>query len=237
MIKKIIKFFIPTFFINIYSLRPEAKRICPLCSFVGYFKTFGRPPRIDSQCPKCNSVERHRLLFLSLKKKNLQKFFNKKKEILHFAAEPPLKKLFKKKYPNYKTADLFEDSDLRINIEKIDLPNNSLHIIIANHVLEHVNDLKSSKEIRRVLRRRGIFICTTPIIEGWSKTYENKSIKSPEKRSIHFGQYDHVRYYGSDFVERIEKSGLKIIDIFTSKSSDVIKYGLIRGEKVFVFIK
>ena len=54
--------------------------------------------------------------------------------------------------------------------------------------------------------------------------------------ALHFGQYDHLRYYGSDFIERIESSSnLKLKEIFTAEGDDVIKYGLDRGEKIFVF--
>ena len=43
-----------------------------------------------------------------------------------------------------------------------------------------------------------------PIIEGWEETYEDKSINE-NNRCIHYGQGDHVRFYGKDFRQRIEK--------------------------------
>ena len=69
------------------------------------------------------------------------------------------------------------------------------------------------------------------------KTYEDKSITSENNRCIHYGQGDHVRYYGRDFRQRIEKNGLKLAQELTAEGNDVIKYGQKRGEKVFVFIK
>lgn len=237
MLKKIIKSLIPNILILWYSLKPLSKRKCPICNNYGYFSAFGIPPRVDSQCKKCKSVERHRLLYVSLKRKKIQKHFTKDSKILHFAAENCLKNFFKKKYKNYLTADLFEKSDLRINIEKINLPSNYYDVIIANHVLEHVNDLKSCREIRRILKTNGIFISSVPIIDGWKKTYENKKIIKKKERILHFGQHDHVRYYGSDFPLRIKKSGLKIFDIYSANPDDIIKYGLLRGEKIFYFYK
>ena len=41
-----------------------------------------------------------------------------------------------------------------------------------------------------------------PIVEGWASTYENPSIVSEQERHIHFGQFDHVRYYGADIRDR-----------------------------------
>ena len=76
-----------------------------------------------------------------------------------------------------------------------------------------------------------------PIIEGWEETYEDKSIINENNRCIHYGQGDQVRFYGKDFRKRIKKNGLKLFQELTAEGKDVIKYGLMRGEKVFVFIK
>ena len=254
LIKKFIKTLTPKFFLNIYDrykydlikTRLMSPRECPICKYKGVFKTFGVPERIDAQCPNCNSLERHRLLFLNLHKKIINNENEDIKEpILHFAAEEVLENYFRDKYKNYKTADLqvtpdftfSKKSDIQLNIENIEIPDNTFNTIIANHVLEHVDDDKASKEIYRVLIPKGIFIVMIPIIEGWEKTYEDKSITSENNRSIHYGQGDHVRYYGRDFRQRIEKNGLKLTQELTAEGKEVIKYGLKRGEKVFVFIK
>lgn len=246
LIKKFIKTQTPKFFLNIYNrykynlikTRLMSNRDCPICKFKGKFKTFGVPERIDAQCPNCQSLERHRLLFLNLDK-NIINYKNEgiKEPILHFAAEEVLEKYFRGKYRNYKTADLHLASDMQINIENIEVPDNTFNTIIANHVLEHVDDDKASKEIYRVLIPKGILIVMVPIIEGWEKTYEDKSITNENNRCIHYGQGDHVRFYGRDFRQRIEKNGLKLFQELTAEGKDVIKYGLMRGEKVFVFIK
>ena len=77
MLKKIIKFLIPNILILWYSLKPLSKRTCPICNNYGYFSAFGIPPRVDSQCKKCKSVERHRLLYLSLKRKKFRNILKK----------------------------------------------------------------------------------------------------------------------------------------------------------------
>jgi hypothetical protein len=58
-----------------------------------------------------------------------------------------------------------------------------------------------------------------------------------EGRWLHFGQGDHVRYYEADFRQRISAGGLKLIHEFTAEGTDVLRYGLLRGEKTFVFEK
>ena len=72
-----------------------------------------------------------------------------------------------------------------------------------------------------------------PICEGWEKTYENIAIKDPQQRELHFGQHDHLRYYGRDFFDRMTNAGFEVT-FYTAKPENCIKYGLIRGEKIFV---
>ena len=131
----------------------------------------------------------------------------------------------------------FQEADVKLDMESIDVDDEQYDIIIASHVLEHVDDKKASSELLRVLVDGGIFVCQVPIVEGWESTYEDDSITSEEDRWLHFGQGDHVRYYGADFRERISASGLILKNEYTSEGEDVIRYGLLRGEKTFVFQK
>ena len=193
---------------------------------------------MDAQCPECRSLERHRLFFLAFQRGQFELDINEQTDgILHFAAESQLKKIFRDKFKNYKTADLYGDADLKLDLEDIELPDNSYKLVMANHVLEHVNDLKAASEISRILTDDGVFIAMVPIIEGWETTYEDAGISSEHDRLIHFGKNDHVRFYGHDFRERLQKGGLILKREITAEGLDVINYGLLRGEKVFLFAK
>lgn len=203
---------------------------CPCCGYEGAFDTTGNPPRYGALCPRCGSYERHRLLALS---DNRYNFYTGKK-VLHFAPEAVLERLITGKAKSYVTADLLEGrADRVINIEKIDDADNTWDVIVCSHVLEHVDDLKALSEMRRVLRDDGILIVMAPIIEGWQCTYENRNIQTGLSREEHFGQDDHVRYYGSDIRERISSQGFSIEED-TAYGEDAVTYGLLRGEKVFV---
>lgn len=244
MIKVIFKLFLPKkyiFFLKTYynsfkNLFPITARFCPICNYKGYFYPFGRPPRNDAQCPSCHSLERHRLIYFLLKSREIS-LLNTNAKILHFAPELFLKKFFSN-FKNYITADIEGNVDRLIDIENIEFPEQSFDLIIVNHVFEHVDDIKAIKEINRILKTGGYLITSVPIIYGWSSTYENKNISSEQDRIIHFGQHDHKRYYGSDFVNRILKnSSLKLIKSFSLSHEDEIKFGLIRGEKIFLLKK
>lgn len=212
---------------SVKSLHP---RKCPICGYRGYFRHFGRPPRIDALCPSCSSLERHRLFWLWFEKNGP----SVSEPILHFAAEAVLEKRFRAMYKNYQSADLIASADLKLDIEKIDLPSRSYKTIICNHVLEHVDDRLAMAEIHRVLDEQGLFIVSVPIISSWEHTYENIDISDEFMREVHFGQSDHVRYYGRDFRTRLEDANFRRVTEVVAEGEDVVTYGLVRGESFFL---
>ena len=95
------------------------------------------------------------------------------------------------------TADLFQTADLTLDIQKTGLPGESYDLIIANHVLEHVDDFREAlKEIHRILRPDGLFICSFPMDPKVETLDEDESIKTDEMRLARYGQNDHKRLFG-----------------------------------------
>lgn len=236
-LRRKLKMFIPQFIFDwpnsYHATKRLAKRLCPVCGYRGYFGNFGRPPRLDARCMKCGSLERHRLFWLWFKGEK-QKI---SQPILHFAPEAVLENKFRQLFESYITADIFAKADLRLNIENIEIESATIETVICNHVLEHVDDKKALSEIYRILSDDGVFICSVPIIEGWEKTYENENAKTAFDRELHFGQKDHIRYYGRDFRDRLKLAGFKRIVEYTAEGDIVLEYGLLRGEKIFICSK
>ena len=204
---------------------------CPLCGYIGSFEAAAHPPRYAAKCPNCRSLERHRLLGLADAERNL---FDGK-AVLHFAPEPVLRKLIETKAARYVSADITHGrADKVLNIERINEPDGSWDVIVCCHVLEHVNDEAALKEMHRVLGEDGLLILMVPIIEGWESTYENLEIVDGEQREKHFGQNDHVRYYGRDLRDRIASAGFIIELEATASGEEAVRYSLMRGEKVFL---
>jgi SAM-dependent methyltransferase len=215
------------------SLRYRAvplERCCNICGQTNLFQPFGWPLRPEALCPHCGSLERHRLLKLWLDN-NRARVTGKK--LLHFAAEPIISTFLRPIVSQYVTADIEPGRDLQLNIEKIDLPNESFDLIFCVHVLEHVDDRSALAEMHRVLAVGGIALLMTPIVEGWAGSYEDKTISEPSAREIHFGQEDHLRFFGSDIRKRILQAGFALEE-FTPEGADAVRYGLTRGEKVFI---
>ena len=106
-------------------------------------------------------MPRHRILALWC---NKHKRILRKSNILYFAQEPSIKKWMKRNKVTCTTADYFQVADLKLDIQSTKLPDESYDIIICNHVLEHVQDFrKALKEVHRILRKGGYFICSFPI--------------------------------------------------------------------------
>lgn len=181
---------------------------CPICEKESrQFRQYGDPPRKHAQCPQCSSLERHRLLWLFFKKKT-DIFQNSNKLMLHVAPElcfePRLKKHLNEKYI---TADL-ENSRAMVKMDVTDIryADKSFDIVCCSHVLEHVqDDKKALRELHRVLKDDGWAILLVPITAD--KTIEDESIISPEERARVFGQADHVRRYGPDYLDRLRNAG------------------------------
>jgi SAM-dependent methyltransferase len=205
---------------------------CTLCGVTGRFLPFGMPPRINAACPGCGSLERHRLFGLYLQR---EPAVVAGKLVLHFAPERPVAAAVRAASPElYRSADIeVGRADLQLSLEKIDLPDQSVDVVIASHILEHVDDRLALPELRRVLSPGGRAIIMVPIVEGWDETYENGAVRTNAERARHFGQEDHVRMYGRDLRERIVASGFELSE-FTATAQDCLAHGLMRGEKIFV---
>lgn len=133
--------------------------------------------------------------------------------ILHFAPERQLSALIRGHAPKtYLRCDLIpsEPGIESVDIQDMPFADQSFDLVIANHVLEHVDDdLQAVREVRRVLRAGGLAILQTPYCAGLAKTWSDPAIKSPQARLQAYGQEDHVRLYGRDVFDRITSFGLK----------------------------
>jgi SAM-dependent methyltransferase len=205
-------------------------RYCSVCgNSSSHFRTSGEVPREEAECVHCGALERHRLLCLFWQKRT-HLFDGKSRKMLHVAPEKCLESMLKERLGgDYLTADLFNPSAMvKMDICAIQYPEQSFDVIYCSHVLEHVPDDKQAmREFFRVLKNDGWAILNVPITG--EKTFEDSSIVDPKERLKAFGQEDHVRSYGPDYVERLRDSGftvevIKVDDL--AESDDVVRMGL-----------
>lgn len=193
-------------------------------------------------CYKCDSSDRERLVYVYLKE-ILNIFNNKNLKILHFAPEKNLSKvLYKFGFEKYICGDLFTEGykypDYVQNINVLNIPyeDHTFDLVICNHLLEHVpTDTEAMKELFRVLKLNGKAILQVPISKNSDKTFEDFTVTDPKEREAVFGQFDHVRIYGQDYVDRLSSVGFKVDRINISKQYE--KYGLNMDEDIFIGTK
>jgi SAM-dependent methyltransferase len=209
-----------------------------LCCGARYreFLPGGHPVRRNARCARCDSVERHRLLLLYLK--NRTNLFTDRVHLLHFAPEESLRQVFSALTNlKYYTTDYYQPTDTRMDITNLAFRDNSFEAILGVHVLEHIpDDRQAMTELFRVLKPGGWAILQVPLDLTREHTYEDPSITSPEERRRHFGQEDHVRWYGRDYKLRLERAGFQVtVDDYvrTLPPAQIHRYGLPPEEDVF----
>lgn len=207
-------------------------RQCNLCGHDGRFLAHGVPLRFDARCLRCGSLDRHRLLALA----DAQHDFFSGASVVHFAPEPAVQNYIRSRNPAaYVSADLFRPADRKENIEAMSFEPGSIDTLVCSHVLEHVNDVAALASMRRVLKNGGRAILMFPVCEGTHDTHEAAAGEqlSDDEREARFGQFDHVRFYGSSVRDLIARAGFRV-DEYTAAEPYVRRHGLVRGEKVFI---
>ncbi|HWP59929.1 MAG TPA: class I SAM-dependent methyltransferase [Candidatus Acidoferrales bacterium] len=227
---------------EIYGLYAPRQVFCPCCGqLFSKFEPFGVRPRPNALCPGCGALERHRLLWLYLQRKT--DFFRAPYRVLHIAPEEIYQRIFRR-LPNlkYVSADLMSrNAMVRTDITELGFAEHSFDVVLCIHVLEHVVDEKRAlAEIRRVLKPRGWAILLSPIDTNREVTFEDPSVTTPEDRLRIFGQSDHVRIYGRDYKERLERAGFTVLaDPFAEHlgSRRLLRFGLVKSEVIYLCIK
>ena len=183
---------------------------CPCCG--GAFRAFVPRYRGDALCPRCLSLGRHRLLWLYLERE--VGIGGTPARVLHFAPEEGIERRLRALQSlSYVSVDLDPSSiaSVRADITAIPFPDGSFDIVLCSHVLEHVlDDGGAMSELHRVLRPGGVLYSLHPVDEDRAETFEDPSATSASDRRRLFGQHDHVRIYGRDFVGRLEQAGFAV---------------------------
>jgi SAM-dependent methyltransferase len=194
------------------------------------------PSRNEAQCPVCYSLERHRLIWRYFRECT-DLCDGKPKRLLHVAPEPQLGRLLRGLPAiDYVSADLAPGKAMvRADVTNLPFQDNGFDVIYCSHVLEHVvDDRKAMSEFCRVLKPNGWAILQVPI--RGETTFEDPSITSPEDRLQWFGQEDHVRIYGADYKERLERAGFTVtIDPLARSLPEIEakRIGIDRGEDIY----
>ena len=197
--------------------------------------------RENALCPGTLSLERHRLLWLYLERET--NFIDNAIKVLHVAPEQVFYQKFRTfSHWEYTTTDLHSPlAEIKADLFELPFQDNYYDLILCNHVLEHIpEDQKAMQEMYRVLKPGGTLIAQVPLEENRTQTFEDNSITDKATRTEIFGQYDHVRIYGTDYYTRLESVGFDshAIDFLKKLTSqEKQKFALPYSEKIPIAIK
>jgi SAM-dependent methyltransferase len=224
------------------KLRRRAERLilatgrtveCPYCGWHGWrFLSAGEDRKPNRLCPGCGSLERYRILALLLERELAGRT---SVQLLELAPKACLQRFCRTRRWGYLSSDL-EDPKAMVHADLRAMPmaTSSLDAIVCLHVMEHIiDDGPAFSEIARMLKPDGFAVICVPL--GDDRTQEGAP-RSEWTRL--YGQYDHVRLYGLDIVERMQAAGLEVTTLDTHSHFDagrLTRYGL-RGDDRYFFI-
>lgn len=197
--------------------------------------------RSNALSPGTLSLERHRALYLYLSHKT--DILNKKISMLHIAPERSLGNLFKKQANiDYVSADLLSPwAMVHFDAHAIPYRDNTFDVVIANHILEHVqDDIRVMAEMYRVMKPGGFGIFQVPLDETLAVTREDPFLRDEAEQNRLFGQKDHVRQYGIDYLDRLASVGFRVQNVHIGEvlpDLDFTRYAVSPTESVPVCFK
>jgi hypothetical protein len=209
---------------------------CPICrSQISHFLVLQRSYHLF--CPICHSLQRERLGWILLNSAYIPSDGSIKR-LLHIAPEPSLANYLQSEYaPWYFSADL-QHKGVMIQLDVTNMPfqDNIYDLIYCSHVLEHVRDDRlAMRELQRILSPNGIAVIIVPIFN--ERTLEDPEVNEPLERERLFGQYDHVRVYGPDVIDRLSHAGFMVNTVYAEDlvtPEEIRRMGLTAGERILV---
>ena len=220
---------------------------CPCCRHqFKSFSDYGIHSRHNARCWHCNALERHRLLHLYLDQEThlFQPLTTQK--LLHFGpSEVMYDRFIQLSNLSYTAVDL-HPSDYLMHLQKMDMtdiggPDGTYDYILAIHIMEHIkDDIAAMKELYRVLKPGARAILMIPIDLKIEKTIESDVSLSGDEHELLYGQTDHVRLYGQDFIDRLVKVGFNVEACrYAAALSDaeIERYAVFKDELIFVCSK
>lgn len=188
-------------------------------------------------CPACGGIDRERWQVWVLSK--YTNIFSASCRVLHFAPEEPVSKYISANQDcDYYTGDIVLGRAMhKTDITDIQYKDGFFDFVIMNHVLEHIDDMEQAmREVKRVMKKNGKLIISFPICMD-QDTLELPNITSDADRLEYYGQEDHVRLFGRDYVQRIADFGFSVTVYSPNEcctEKEIERYGFIHDDVLMI---
>jgi len=206
--------------------------------------------RQNARCIGCDSFERHRVCHEVYQREGIFAETAFSRRVMHFAPERVLfDVLSQAPRLKYETADInpkrypyAEPLRLELTAGLQQFPDETFDYLIHNHVWEHIpgNWRDHIDPFRRVLKIGGKMIFTFPFpkVNRPAETQEGgELLPSDEDRLRVYGQHDHVRRFGTDFLTHMAQvEGVSLRQDGLSEDEKAAIGGSVRGVGEVVFI-
>lgn len=167
-------------------------------------------------CPVCCSLPRQRVAASYIEK---EFDYLRKKEILFFAPSYAGEVCMNRLGLTWQSADLYQFADRKIDIQNMDIPDESIEVILCNHVLEHVPEFKLAiQEMYRVLKKGGILELSVPQFPN--QIYTAQDGHSKEENWKLYGQADHLRIFGLDIKDTLTECGFTVTPVWGNECEE-----------------
>lgn len=177
---------------------------CNICGGLSWLDAKNRPGVL---CAHCGSYERTRAVKIVLDRLGLPHYGHR---VLHLAPEKGLSDILSNATgAGYEPADYEPSRYPHTTARRLDLvsdaqklPSNYYDLILHNHVSEHVPCSLAYVlfHLHRALKPTGHHIFSIPIMSGCYDEYLGEL--PPEEATRRFGQFDHLRRFGREDIER-----------------------------------
>jgi SAM-dependent methyltransferase len=172
--------------------------------------------RVNEWCPNCRSLGRHRLIYLYLEYRTLLLAGQQPARVLHVGPEFCLKPILAGiPHAKYVSIDLMVSivdwlevrPDACMSITRTAFPSDVFDLVICSHVLEHVKDDRQAiAELFRITAPGGIAVVPVPVAWNEQATDEREGLTAAQRAAL-YGEPEHVRRYGRDYLDRLREAG------------------------------
>lgn len=196
-------------------MRTSQRHACNVCDWTGH--SFATAFHCEmATCPRCGSIARDRFLLLS--------FFSRtplRRDLRILETSPRLgdayRRMMRRSF-SYTACDFdlsAHEGDIRIDLQDIDLPDNSIDVLLTPHVLEHVpNTTRALEEIFRVLAPGGRMYLQVPLCRGTTAV--------PVEPEFHADNTPVFFNFGWDLTNSIRSAGFEVSVLVTEEFSTVL---------------